>query len=231
MNQWIPDILLELNLVSTLTRLFLSLLCGGLLGLERERKKRPAGLRTYILVCMGSTLVMLTNLYLTQMYGTVSDPSRMGAQVISGIGFLGAGTIVVTGRNHVRGLTTAAGLWAAACVGLSLGVGFYWGAILGCSLVFIVMSTLHRLDAWTTASAKYIGIYAEFKGMPETSRFLKECREQGLHVSDLEVIKTDGLNGAGVGILCTIRMLNKQPHSEFLDTLSKMEGVLNVEEM
>ena len=123
METYVPEVLKELNSISVTVRLMLSLVCGGILGVERGRKKRPAGFRTYMLVCMGAALVMITNQYIVEVYGG-SDPARMGAQVISGIGFLGAGTIIVTGRNRVKGLTTAAGLWAAACVGLSLGIGF-----------------------------------------------------------------------------------------------------------
>ena len=100
----------EINLASVCLRIVLSLIIGGILGLERGRKNRPAGFRTYILVCLGSTLVMMTNQYVYQVFGT-SDPTRMGAQVVSGISFLGAGTIIVTGRQQIKGITTAAGMW------------------------------------------------------------------------------------------------------------------------
>ena len=109
-------------------RILAALLIGGILGMERGMKNRPAGLRTYMLVCVGSCLIMMTNQYIYQLTG-VGDPVRLGAQVVSGIGFLGAGTIVVTRRSHIRGLTTAAGLWAAAGVGLALGIGFYEAAL------------------------------------------------------------------------------------------------------
>lgn len=122
-------------------RLFLSIVIGGVLGLERGRKSRPAGLRTYILVCLGSTVVMMTNQYVSQCMNT-GDPVRMGAQVLSGIGFIGAGSIMKTGRNQVRGITTAAGLWAAACIGLAIGIGFYEVAIAGGILIFIVLSLI-----------------------------------------------------------------------------------------
>src|SRR5690554_4598709 len=104
------------------------MVAGGILGLDREFKNRPAGLRTFMLVCIASTLVMITNQYVLEVYSHLNiDPTRMGAQVISGIGFLGVGTIIVTRRNHVKGLTTAAGLWASACIGLAIGIGFYSG--------------------------------------------------------------------------------------------------------
>ena len=123
----ILEYLRDLNVASISLRIVLSILIGGILGIERGRKNRPAGLRTYILVCLGSALVMMTNQYVYITFDT-GDPVRLGAQVISGIGFLGAGTIVLTGRNKIMGITTAAGLWTAACSGLAIGIGFYEGA-------------------------------------------------------------------------------------------------------
>jgi len=230
MEEYIPEVLRELNPISVAVRLALSLLCGGILGVERGRKKRPAGLRTYMLVCMGATLVMLTNQYIAAMYdGT--DPSRMGAQVVSGIGFLGAGTIIVTGRNRVKGLTTAAGLWAAACVGLALGVGFYTGALGGCLLIFIVMALLQRLDDWVIASTKVINLYAEFELMSDVGAFIHFAKEQGFRISDLELVQTNGLSNVGIGVLCTLRIPKKKPHAEILQMLGGMERIRYVEEL
>ena len=114
----------EVTYFAVALRIFAAVIIGGILGLERGMKNRPAGMRTYMLVCVGSCVIMLTNQYIYQVCGT-GDPVRMGAQVVSGIGFLGAGTIIVTRRNQIKGLTTAAGLWSAAGVGLALGVGFF----------------------------------------------------------------------------------------------------------
>ena len=128
-------------------RLLLALFLSGLVGLEREARGQPAGFRTHILVCVGSTLMMLTGLYLTAHYhGVVEvDPSRLAAQVVSGIGFLGAGTIIQF-RDSVRGLTTAASLWTAAGIGLAAGCGFYAGAISTTGLVLIVLLVLRGLE-------------------------------------------------------------------------------------
>ena len=115
-----------LTLQEVVIRILAAIFIGGLIGLERGMKNRPAGLRTYMLVCVGSCLVMMTNQYVFQSSGS-GDPMRLGAQVISGIGFLGAGTIVVTRHNQIKGLTTAAGLWVSAGLGLALGIGFYSG--------------------------------------------------------------------------------------------------------
>ena len=135
---------------SIVIRILFSLVIGGILGLERGLKNRPAGLRTYILVCMGSCIVMMTNQYVYQVYGT-GDPVRMAAQVISGIGFLGAGTIIVTRRNQIKGLTTAAGLWASACIGLSIGIGLYEVAHrrsgnLHCPYASQSLGSLHKIE-------------------------------------------------------------------------------------
>ena len=230
MEEYIPELLKELNGVSVTVRLVLSLLCGGILGVERGRKKRPAGFRTYMLVCMGAALVMITNQYITEVYGG-TDPARMGAQVVSGIGFLGAGTIIVTGRNRVKGLTTAAGLWAAACVGLSLGIGFYTGAVVGCVLIFVVMALLQGLDDWVMSSTKLINLYVEFDQMTDVGVFLRFAKEQGFRISDLEMTRANGIGDNGTAILCTLRLPKKKPHAEILQMLSAAERVRYVEEL
>lgn len=230
MEEYIPEVLKELNAVSVTVRLMLSLLCGGILGVERGRKKRPAGFRTYMLVCMGAALVMITNQYITEVYGG-TDPARMGAQVVSGIGFLGAGTIIVTGRNRVKGLTTAAGLWAAACVGLSLGIGFYTGAVVGCVLIFVVMALLQGLDDWVMSSTKVINLYVEFEQMTDVGVFLRFAKEQGFRISDLEMTRANGVEDNGIAILCTLRLPKKKPHAEILQILSAAERVRYVEEL
>ena len=230
LEEFVPEVLKELNVTFVTVRLMLSLLCGGILGVERGRKKRPAGFRTYMLVCMGAALVMITNQYITELYGG-TDPARMGAQVISGIGFLGAGTIIVTGRNRVKGLTTAAGLWAAACVGLSIGIGFYTGAVIGCVLIFVVMALLHRLDDWVMSSTKVINLYVEFDRMADVGAFIRFAKEQGFRISDLEMTRANGVEDSGVAVLCALRLPKKKPHAEILQILSAVEQVRYVEEL
>lgn len=130
-NQYYLEMILKLLLASVL---------GGIIGYQRESSHRPAGLRTHILVCIGSALVMITSEYIFRMYEgqTTMDPARLGAQVISGIGFLGAGTILRDGST-IKGLTTAAGLWAVSCIGLAIGTGFYFGGITTAVLVYIAL--------------------------------------------------------------------------------------------
>ena len=139
-------------------RLVLAVLCSGFIGLEREVSGRAAGLRTHILVCVGSALVMLTGIHLFDLYaGRVEvDPTRLAAQVVSGIGFLGAGTIIQF-QDSVRGLTTAASLWAAAGIGLAIGSGFYVGAVASTSIVLTVLFILSRFEQKVTRTKKKEG--------------------------------------------------------------------------
>lgn len=218
------------DLLTIFIKLALAMVCGGILGMERGKKNRPAGFRTYMLVCVGATLVMLTNQYMCELYGT-GDPARLGAQVISGIGFLGAGTIVVTGRNRVKGLTTAAGLWACACVGLAIGIGFYSGAIIGCTLILLVMSVLHRLDDRMTANTRTLDMYMEFQKMSDLGAFMSKIKGFGMKISEIEMTKSNNTEDVGVAVLLTIKMEKKRPHTEIIRLLSQVEGVRYLEEI
>lgn len=222
--------LYELNMLSTFFRLLLALICGGILGIERGKKNRPAGFRTYMLVCVASAMVMITNQYISNMYST-GDPSRMGAQVISGIGFLGAGTIIVTGRNRVKGLTTAAGLWASACIGLTIGVGFYSGAIIGCIMIFVAMALLHGVDDRITELIKEIVVYIEFANISNLSIFLEYVKYHNMKVIDLELIKSNDLNEPIVGGIFTLKLLEKNQCIDIIELLGKSEGVCSIEEI
>ena len=131
------DGLRDVTIASVTVRMVLAVVCGGIIGIEREYKRRPAGFRTHILICLGAAMTTLTSqfLYLNMHYYT--DMARLGAQVVAGMGFIGAGTIIVTRRQRVKGLTTAAGLWTAAIVGLALGGGFYEGGIAATGLILL----------------------------------------------------------------------------------------------
>jgi len=221
--------LTSLGLITTVVKLVFALLCGGILGIERGRKKRPAGFRTYMLVCLGAALVMMTNEFICAKYG--GDPARMGAQVISGIGFLGAGTIIVTGHNRVKGLTTAAGLWAAACIGLAIGIGYYSGAIIGCFMIFLAMSLLHNLDERVTSATKVLNLYIEFEKLSNIGRFLEYTRERNMKVSDLEVTRSNSLDEIGIAALLSLRIPKKEAHTTILSLLNLSEGVKFIEEV
>lgn len=211
-------------------RILLAILLGGIIGMERGMKNRPAGLRTYMLVCLGACIVMVTNQYVYQIYG-VGDPVRMGAQVISGIGFLGAGTIIVTSRNQIKGLTTAAGLWTSACVGLALGIGLYEVAVLGSLGVFFILMLLGEVDVRLHKNTKQIDAYVEL--LPGTSirAFLAYVRDHGLTPSNL-LLQSENAGTKGlIAFTVTLKSPSRQPHAEAMERLRAMEGVVYIEEL
>ena len=230
------ELLRELNLISMIVRVFLAVFIGGILGLERERKNRPAGFRTYILVCLGAALVMMTNQYVYHYY-ELGDPVRMGAQVISGIGFLGAGTIIVTGRNKITGITTAASLWAAACSGLAIGIGFYEGAIICGVVIVFVMWGLQSFETWTRKHSKYMDLYMEYDGGKSSfGEFLEYARENRLEVSNVQMSRTEFFQkekGKQRTLSFTLTVVSdvKRTHAEVIDVLSKAKGIQYIEEL
>lgn len=141
------SIIVNSNEAQIVFKILLAVCFGALIGLEREHAHRPAGLRTHILVCVGSCLVMLTSEFLYAYYHQFSpnmDVARLGAQVISGVGFLGAGTIIRNGSS-VKGLTTAASIWAVACIGLATGIGFYFGATIATIIIFLCLAYIKKI--------------------------------------------------------------------------------------
>lgn len=222
--------MLPLTYAGAALRILCAIFIGGLLGLDRGLKNRPAGMRTYMLVCVGSCLIMLTNQFIYQSAGT-GDPVRMGAQVVSGIGFLGAGTIIVTRRSQIKGLTTAAGLWAAAGVGLALGVGFYFGAALGGAAIFGVMTLLHRMDNKLQRNARTIEVYVEMATDFSVGDFLRELRLRNLELHELQR-EHDAHTEQGVrAYLATLRAQRRTSHIELLEDLAKIPGILFIEEL
>jgi putative Mg2+ transporter-C (MgtC) family protein len=155
-------------MLEILGRLVLALILGGIIGFERESENRPAGFRTHILVCMGAALVMITSEYIYRelIPGRDVDLTRMGAQVISGIGFLGAGTIIREGFN-VKGLTTAASLWAVSCVGLAVGIGFIEGAVTATILIYITLIVLKKIEKHFSVKRQYKNIFIEIESNTE----------------------------------------------------------------
>ena len=201
------------------------------MGYDREKKGRPAGFRTYMVVCLGSSLAMMTGIYLTNITGS-GDSGRIAAQVISGIGFLGAGTILVTKQRQVKGLTTAAGLWAAACMGLALGAGFYSGAIIGFLAIWGALWIMQIVDRRLYRNAGFLSIYVEFSGMEAVSRFLSHARNRNCTISNLEIKRTKDETGAMiVTATMTLRFKSGIPHAELIETCGALDGVQFIEEM
>lgn len=214
--------------IELLTRLILACLLGGLIGIERERNRHPAGFRTHILVCIGSALVMLSNIFIFEEYKNYAniDPARLGAQVISGIGFLGAGTILKEGVT-VKGLTTAASLWSVAGIGLAVGLGFYSGAIFATILVLVTLVIFSRFESRIYGNRKSTLLKIKSVDRPgQIGRIGTELGKFGLQINDISMEVSDETS---VLIKVNISKAREDVSTEILDHLSKVEGILFVE--
>ena len=211
-------ILREVTTLSVVARIIVSFILGGLLGMERGLKQRPAGLRTYMLVCVGACMIMLTNQYVVQVYGS-GDPVRMGAQVVSGIGFLGAGTIIVTRHNQIKGLTTAAGLWSAAAVGLATGIGFYEAAITGAVVIFITLSVLSNLDNRMHRKTDHFEVYIELPTTVSLGKLLDALRDQAISVEDVQLDAHPNADDASRGFLMMLVTQQRFERAELLELI------------
>ena len=226
----------------TLLRLGVAMFCGGVIGLERGRKRRPAGFRTHMLVCLGAALAMLISQYLSMMVTTHwdalvtfsgqhnTDASRLGAQVINGIGFLGAGTIIVTGRQEVKGLTTAAGLWASACMGLAIGAGFVEGAAVGCVLIALTIIVFSRLERVIVSRARNINLFIEFEHVDELGKIISVIKEQGIRIFDVEMRKANETQTTQSAVF-SIRLPKRMRHTKVMTVLAGVEGIRTIEEL
>ena len=219
-----------LTIEAVLFRMLLAVVLGGVIGMERGLKNRASGFRTYMLVCLGSCAVMMTNQYVYQIYGT-GDPVRMGAQVISGIGFLGAGTIIVTSRNQIKGLTTAAGLWAAACIGLAAGIGFYEIAVIGGICILLVLTLFHSWEAFMRQNVKVIVIYAELAPQKRLRDFLSSANKSGISISNVQIENNEVPGDASFCFVATARNREKEKKESFLQKIRAIPEVQYLEEL
>lgn len=219
----------EFNTFTIALRLFLALISGTLIGIDRGLKRRGAGIKTHVLVCLSSALVMLTSEFIFRNLNASLDISRLGAQVISGVGFLGVGTIIVTGKNQVRGLTTAAGLWACACTGLAIGIGFFSGALIMLFLVLFTFKLLVKIDNYVYYHSKIINLYVEFDSIRDSSALAKELRSQNIRISNYEISKSR-IEKDGITAFITLEMKNFRLREEVLSFIRDFKGVEFVEE-
>lgn len=220
----------DINLISMALRFLLAMVCGGLIGASRGKRQHAAGMRTHLLVCIGAACVVMVGQFFATEMNSGGDPLRMAAQVVSGIGFLGAGSIIVTGRNHVTGLTTAAGLWASACMGLAAGAGYYECAIFMALLIYISLVTLNKLDATHVKASKVVVAYIEVDAQIRMSVLLKGMADIGLEMVSLEQFGRD--NAEFCGYKAEVEIIKQSlPHEDVVGRIAEIEGVQFVEEM
>ena len=225
------DSLRGLSLEAMMIRMLLAVLCGSIIGIEREFKRRPAGFRTHILICMGASITTLTSEYLLLVMNMNTDPARLGAQVIAGIGFIGAGTIIVTRHQRVKGLTTAAGLWAVAIVGLCIGSGFYEGAIVTTLLILIAEALFARVEYWIMRSSPEINILLEYRDAKSLDELLQKLRTNNVKLLHLEITRTQANDKRNACAILELRLPKKYKIKDLMETVHGCEGVFSVEEL
>lgn len=219
----------RIDVITVVVRLVFAVLCGGFIGIERERKRRPAGFRTHILICLGAAMTTLTSQYIALELGLYTDMARLGAQVIAGVGFIGAGTIIVTKRRQVKGLTTAAGLWTSAIVGLCCGAGFVEGALLATVIIIIVELLLVKIEYYLTSTARTVNLYVEYTDNSKLGSIVDAIRSNNTaYINDMEVTKSATGNVCAV---FTLRMRRRKTQQQMMTMVAKLEGVVSVEEL
>ena len=233
--------MLTLSIWDLIIRLGVASLCGGLIGIERGRKHRAAGFRTYMLVCMGAALTMVLGTYLSVMLSgdlwilnpetdqMTTDVSRFGAQVINGIGFIGAGTIIITGRQQIKGMTTAAGLWASACMGLAIGAGFYSAALIGCVCIILTIVVFSKLETFILSHSRNVNVYVEFENTDDLSKIIEKIKEHDIRIFDVEITKAKGT--AFPNAIFSLQLPKKKSHTIIMTAIAEVEAVRIIEEI
>ena len=209
-------------------RLVLALISGGILGYERSRKRIDAGFRTHILVCMSSCAIMITNVH-TYLYYQTGDPVRMPAQVISGVGFLGAGCILVTGQHRIKGVTTAAGIWAAACLGLCIGAGDYMVAGIVLLMVILTMTVFRTFDEMIITRTRYMRLFMELSSVHAVTELMRYLQTRRIKVNDTEFL--DKKNNEYIAMVIDIELKKSSSVEETIAEFEQVEGVRFVSEI
>jgi putative Mg2+ transporter-C (MgtC) family protein len=239
------DYFRQINFAGVVMRLVVAMFCGGIVGLERERKHGDsglAGMRTYMLVCVGAALTIEISQYeytmltgpwsaLAESIGIKTDVSRFGAQVINGIGFLGAGTIIVTGSQEVKGLTTAAGLWASACMGLAVGAGFYEAVILAVILIIVSITALSNVESKIIDVARNMNFYVEYNTMDDISGIIAALKHMDARIYEVDIDRGDLKRGINHSAVFNIRLNQRMSHTALLMDLSQLDSIITIYEI
>lgn len=230
----------QLTFSSMVLRMLLAMICGGFIGLEREKQNRPAGFRTYMLTCLGAALTMMISQYIGAMlpiwkteYGNAqisADVTRLSAQVINGIGFLGAGSILVTGQQEVRGLTTAVCLWSAACLGIAIGSGFLECMLFGFAIILLVMF-LKPVERSIIARSRYMNIFVEVDTMSDLGEISTQLKQYGLKVLGMDINQQGEIQSKHPSAVMQLQLVKNMPHAAVISMLAEHDFVASVTEV
>ena len=222
-------VLRQPDLLGMTVRVLLALVCGGLIGIERANKRRPAGFRTHILICLGAAMTTATSQYMYVVMRYPISMSRMGAQVIAGVSFIGAGAIIMTKWRRVRGLTTAAGLWVVAIVGLCCGAGFYEGAVYATFLVLVAEVFFAKLEYRLVRQDREVNVFTEYTKPSCLEEMVSRCHILGATIVDVEITKKSGEEGNSCAVL-SLRSRQGASREDILREFASIEGVISVME-
>ena len=240
----IADFLREFNLVTVLFRLLLAMAAGGVIGYGRSRRRMKAGLRTYMLTAIGAALTILISMYeyqmLTTQWAAVSevmelkyDVSRLAAQVINGIGFLAAGSIVAVAHNQMSGLTTASGLFASVCMGIAAGAGFYECVILALLVIVLALDVMFPLEFQFKRRIRNITLYVEFDSIDDITTISDTIEAQDAQIFDMDIEDTGmGEDGRKPSAMFTLKLSHRNTsHSEMLSSVAELSCVSSIQEI
>ena len=219
----------DVSLISMTVRLLLAAVLGALVGVDRESSGQVAGVRTFSLVCLGSCLAMLTGEYLFTIYPK-TDPSRIAAQVISGIGFLGVGTIVVTARRSVKGLTTAASLWVTAALGISIGAGLIWESLICFILIMVVVLILTPVSRYLDRTNRRVVMYLELDYGEGIVAFFDFIQDSGYSVHSMEKLTSASILKDDIALRMVVDMKKRRDHTALIKEIRELPYVHYVEE-
>lgn len=210
----------EFNTVSVTVRLVLATVMGGIIGMERGATKHAAGLRTFMLVCLGAALAQIIDMRCVMLYD-MGDPLRMAQGVINGIGFLGVGTIIITGRSHIKGLTTAATLWTTAVLGISIGSGYLYSSIITFALIMIVIKAMAGISRKQMQHNRQMQVKMEVAGNEGTKAVFQYLREKGYRVTELDKVEQE----KNILLSMDLDLGKKVNHDKVVGALAELDDV------
>ena len=227
------DFVRELDFLAITVRLIAAVVCGGVIGIEREFKRRPAGFRTHILICLGAAMTTLTSQYMYLTMHLFTDIARLGAQVIAGIGFIGAGTIIVTKSKRVKGLTTAAGLWTSAIIGLACGAGYLECALFATVMILFAELVLVKLEYNLAREVNDVNLYIEYRHAICIENIIRIIREERIKLTDLEITRVvdEGEEDHHYCAMLSVQASRKQLEGQLIKSINDLDGTILIEEM
>lgn len=215
------------NMQNILIRVIVAAVLGGVVGLDRGMKHRGAGTKTITVVCLGATLVMLTEQYIQINFPGLANMNRLAAQVISGVGFIGVGTIIIS-KHRVRGLTTAATLWASACIGLAVGIGFIEGGVLITAVMLFSLHVLPYVERFATRHSRYCNVFIDLEKSRDLHIVIHDLKEAGIVVDSMDMSEP-GLAGEEVSVHLVLYAKKAMERTEIYDILMKSDKVVSLD--